>query len=130
MPASGLRSTRISILLGLLCVFATGRALAAPCPRESRLRSGGTVNLRVDNDLFGGLGQDQGYSNGFLVTWVSPNLVDFVGDPCLPGIVRGLNRYLAWLQPEGFDEQNMTIGLAQLMYTPGDKTANYLIEDD
>jgi hypothetical protein len=34
------------------------------------------------------------------------------------------------LQPEGFDEQNMTIGFGQMMYTPNDKTRSDLIKDD
>ena len=59
---------------------------------RTRLDAQSTFNLRVDNDLFGGLNQDQGYSNGFLASWVSPNLVDYVGDPGLPRIVRFLNR--------------------------------------
>jgi len=37
------------------------------CSERTSLRSTGTVNLRIDNDVFGGVGQDQGYSNGFLV---------------------------------------------------------------
>ena len=97
---------------------------------RTRLDAQSTFNLRVDNDLFGGLNQDQGYSNGFLASWVSPNLVDYVGDPGLPRIVRFLNRRLALLQPDGFDEQNMTIGLGQLMYTPTDSASGDLIPDD
>jgi hypothetical protein len=34
------------------------------------------------------------------------------------------------LQPQGFDEQNMTIGFGQMMYTPNDKTRSDLIKDD
>ena len=45
-------------------------------------------------------------------------------------LVRGLNRFLTVLQPEGFDEQNMTIGFGQMMHTPSDKTRSDLIKDD
>lgn len=100
------------------------------CSERTSLRSTGTVNLRIDNDMFGGVDQDQGYSNGFLVSWVSPNLVDYRSDPCLPGIVQALNRRLALLQPEGFDEQNMTVGLGQMMYTPTDRERRDLVTDD
>ena len=67
--------------------------------------------------------------------WVSrqlglSNLIDYIDDPCLPRLVRGLNRFLEVLQPEGFDEQNMTIGFGQMMYTPTDKTRSDLIADD
>ena len=56
--------------------------------------------------------------------------MDYRDDPCLPRLVRGLNRFLTVLQPEGFDEQNMTIGFGQMMYTPNDKTRSDLIKDD
>lgn len=120
----------IAVCTGLLAVPAASMAQSAACADRSPLRSTGTVNLRVDNDLFGGVGQDQGYSNGFLLSWVSPNLVDLVDDPCLPRVVRSLNRYLALLQPDGFDEQNMTIGLGQVMYTPTDWMRSDLITND
>ena len=102
----------------------------ARCSGSDPLRSTGTLNLRVDNDMFGGVEQDQGYTNGFLLSWVSPNLVDYVDDPCLPRLARNLNHYLAWLRPDGFDEQNMTIGLGQVMYTPTDHLRTDLITDD
>ncbi|WP_024889075.1 lipid A deacylase LpxR family protein [Luteimonas huabeiensis] len=100
------------------------RARAAPLAARS------TFNLRIDNDMFGGAGQDQGYTNGFLLSMVSPNLLDYLDDPCLPLLVRRLNGYLTRLQPEGFDEQNMTIGLGQMMYTPVDHARTDLIPDD
>ncbi|ROO38390.1 hypothetical protein SAMN05428955_0389 [Pseudomonas sp. 7SR1] len=89
-----------------------------------------TVNLRVDNDMFGGLGQDQGYSNGFLLTVVSPNLIHRADDPCLPDIARRLNQAFSGLQPGGIDELNMTMGVGQTMYTPTDRVPRELIADD
>lgn len=123
---------RVAIVgLGLLCMVSGASAEAPSCPDgKTPLLSSGTRNLRIDNDMFGGLGQDQGYSNGFLVSWVSPNLVNYANDPCLPLLARWLNRRLAWLQPDGFDEQNMTIGLGQVMYTPTDREPSHLIEND
>lgn len=118
------------LLLGWLSLPADAAERASACEAGSPLRSAGTFNLRIDNDLLGGLGQDQGYSNGFLVSWVSPNLLAYRKDPCLPRVVQSLNRYLAWLQPGGFDEQNMTIGLGQMMYTPTDRERSDLIVDD
>lgn len=117
----------------LLCMaFLTSPAVAKTECQESRgrLASESTINVRIDNDMFGGVGQDQGYSNGFLITSVSPNLVDYVDDPCLPAVVRRLNSYLAWLQPTGFDEQNMTIGVGQVLFTPTDRERTDLITDD
>ena len=43
--------------------------------------------------------QDQGYSNGVQLTLVSPNLVDYTDDPCLPRLVRWINRRLNALTP-------------------------------
>ncbi|HBO7922078.1 TPA: lipid A deacylase LpxR family protein, partial [Pseudomonas aeruginosa] len=43
-----------------------------PCQAPATPRSASTLNLRMDNDLLGGTGQDQGYSNGILATLVSP----------------------------------------------------------
>lgn len=116
-------------LLGLVGMLHSAAAQEHSCPERPPL-SGSTFNLRIDNDMFGGLGQDQGYSNGFLVSWVSPNLVDYLDDPCLPRPVRMLNQHLAWLQPDGFDEQNMTIGIGQIIYTPTDKVRADRIRDD
>ncbi len=121
---------RVVMALLVLSLLLHSAAQAAECPAPSLFAPGATLNVRIDNDLFGGVGQDQGYSNGFLVTAVSPNLVSYHHDPCLPAIVRLLNRYLDWLQPEGFDAQNMTLGLGQTLYTPTDRTQTGLIVDD
>lgn len=100
------------------------------CGIEKNVHSKGTINLRIDNDMFGGVGQDQGYSNGFLVSWVSPNLVRYIDDPCLPKTVQYLNKKLSMLHPDGFDEQNMTMGIGQMMYTPTNRKHKDLIKSD
>lgn len=111
---------------------------AAPVPTRATLCGGGsalsqgqwTANLRVDNDLFGGSQQDQGYTNGVLLTVVSPNLVDYLSDPCLPAMARGLNRYLSGLSHEGFEQQNMVFSFGQGLFTPKDISRTDLIRDD
>ena len=114
----------------LICLPTLAGGQETICAEETPLYASSTLNLRVDNDMFGGLGQDQGYSNGFLVSWVSPNLVRYGDDPCLPRTVQRLNRRLALLQPSGFDEQNMTLGIGQMMYTPTDRERRDLVTDD
>ena len=89
-----------------------------------------TVTVRSDNDLYGRAGQDQGYTNGVAITLVSPNLADLTSDPCLPAPARWLNRYLAWMQPGGFEQQNMVVGLSHGIYTPTDGTRSDLINED
>lgn len=86
------------------------------------------VNLRVDNDLLGG--QDQGYSNGVQLTLVSPNLRDYTNDPCIPRLARWVNQYLAALQPETFEQQNMIATFAQGIFTPTDFSRSDVIPDD
>ncbi|MNM52607.1 hypothetical protein D3C81_636890 [compost metagenome] len=88
------------------------------------------INFRVDNDLFGGAQQDQGYSNGAMFTLVSPNLKDFTNDPCLPRLARWMNSHLERLHPGEFEQQNMIFSFGQGLYTPNDNTRSDLIEDD
>lgn len=97
---------------------------------DHSLMAGSTLNLRIDNDLFGGARQDQGYTNGFLITLVSPNLTSYQDDPCLPKSLNTINRYLTWIQPDTPEELNMTVGIGQLMYTPNAKKPRDLIKDD
>lgn len=133
IPKIAVNIVHLALWLALLPDVATAieaDARQSACTNKTSLRSTDTLNLRIDNDMFGGVGQDQGYTNGFLVSWVSPNLVNFQSDPCLPNMVRRLNKYLAWLQPGGFDEQNMTLGLGQMMYTPVDRERRHLISED
>ena len=125
----------LSFVRSLAAVFSLSLATmpvahGEACDSQTNQLSPGTVNVRIDNDMFGGLGQDQGYSNGFLVSWVSPNMVDYRDDPCLPMPIRGLNSFLTWLQPEGFQEQNMTAGIGQVIYTPSDNEPTELIRED
>lgn len=88
------------------------------------------ITLRIDNDLFGRKDQDQGYTNGLLITAMSPNLADYRNDPCLPRIARWANRYLNWLHPGGFEQQNMVVSFGQELFTPSDDAATELQVDD
>lgn len=115
--------------IALLAALALSSAPAAArdyCNESTDLPP--TVNFRVDNDLFGH--QDQGYSNGVMLTLVSPNLKDYTDDPCLPGLARWINRHLAAITPEGYDQQNMVVSFAHGIFTPEDPTAVDVIPDD
>ena len=116
-------------VLLFLAALACGDALAAEgdgCARRTDLPP--TVNFRIDNDLFGK--QDQGYSNGVQLTLVSPNLVDYTDDPCLPRLARWFNRRLNALTPQGFEQQNMVATFGQAIFTPTDYSRSDLILDD
>ncbi|HBK47142.1 MAG TPA: DUF2219 domain-containing protein [Xanthomonadaceae bacterium] len=127
MPA--LRTLSALLLTALAGHAPIGRA-AEQC-QESRLsQTPPAVNFRVDNDLFGGKDQDQGYTNGAVLTLVSPNLADYTDDPCLPRLARWVNRHLERLHPGEFDQQNMVFSLGQGIYTPTDFTRRDVIPDD
>lgn len=118
-----------AVAAALLSALALPAWAADGCPRDTRLADyPPMVSLRVDNDLFAG--RDEGYTSGVGLTLVSPNLRDYVDDPCLPAPARLVNRYLEWLQPEGFEQQNMVVTLGQGIFTPGDGTRRDLIVED
>lgn len=112
-----------------MAMLVCGNALAVDNGQcEQRTDLPPTVNFRIDNDLFGK--QDQGYSNGVQLTLVSPNLIDYTEDPCLPRMARWMNRHLNALTPEGFEQQNMVVTFAHGIFTPTDYTRSDLIVED
>ena len=84
--------------------------------------------LRSDNDLYGREGQDQGYTNGFVVTYVSPNVERFDAG-CLAAPVRLAAGTLGWLVPEG-EQNNVVLSFQHGTYTPTDGTRSDVILDD
>ncbi|MCL7715027.1 lipid A deacylase LpxR family protein [Stenotrophomonas mori] len=116
--------------LALLALPSAAAHAAATCTGSALREHPPAVNFRVDNDLFGGRHQDQGYTNGALLTLVSPNLRDYTDDPCLPAPARWLNRRLERLHPGRFEQQNMIVSIGQGLFTPTDRSRADLIEDD
>jgi len=114
-----------AVAIPLLATVALPLA-AEECPEQRNW----AVALRVDNDLFGGRGQDQGYSNGLQLTAVSPNVGSYRDDPCLSLPARSLNSYLDWLQPGAFSRRNMVVSLRHALYTPADKSAVNVVPND
>jgi lipid A 3-O-deacylase len=55
------------------------------------------------------------------LTWDSPDLTNVDNDACR-SLASQLNRYLAVLNPDSFDGENMSLGLAQMVFTPGVKS--------
>ena len=119
----------LPVLFAGLGLHPSAHAESREACRNGQTRLPPTVNLRLDNDLFGG--QDQGYSNGIQLTLVSPNLADYTDDPCIPRLARWVNRHLDALQPaQGFEQRNMIATFAQGIFTPTDFGRRDLIEDD
>ena len=120
----------LALLLALAGNSAHAANQAETCTGSALREHPPAINFRVDNDLFGGLNQDQGYTNGALLTFVSPNLADYTNDPCLPRPARWINRYLERLHPGEFEQQNMIFNVGQGLFTPTDFSRSDLIEDD
>lgn len=120
----------LAFSLFLLAAPPSARAANPDCRARLAGMHGPAITLRIDNDLFGRKDQDEGYSNGLLVTAKSPNLLDYRHDPCLPRVARWVNRYLEWLHPGGFEEQNMVFSFGQALFTPGDDQATELLPKD
>lgn len=121
----------LSLLLATFSATTTFTSIAAERCRESALQqTPPAVNFRVDNDLFGGKDQDQGYTNGAVLTLVSPNVLDYTDDPCLPRAARWINRYLERLHPGFYEQQNMVFSINQGLYTPTDYSRRDLIPED
>ncbi|MEH6579407.1 MAG: lipid A deacylase LpxR family protein [Amphritea sp.] len=87
----------------------------------------GTLSFYLENDLFAET--DQQYTNGVRVSWVSPDISDYLNDEQLPGWVRRYNRFVT--APLGLFEEgqppaeseisrNLVITVGQQMYTPED----------
>lgn len=119
----------LAALLAGTLLASTAQA-AEQCAQSALAEHPPAINFRVDNDLFGGAQQDQGYTNGAMFTLVSPNLKDYTDDPCLPRLARWTNRHLERLHPGGFEQQNMIFSFGQGLFTPTDNTRSDLIRDD
>lgn len=88
-----------------------------------------TTNLYFENDLFGDT--DQQYTNGTRLSWISPDLSSYLDDPSLPEWLTRVNKRLKLLHSDQRGlQRNLVISLGQVIYTPADKYATELIEDD
>ena len=101
---------RATLLAGALGAAVLGTELA-------RAEESGGMFIRVDNDILAGT--DRGYTSGFQVGFASATVARF-DDPLLPASLRSIDRKLAWLQPRGFAENNVTFAFGQAMFTPSD----------
>ncbi len=105
--------------------------LSTPCAyaqTRQPLTEGWTFNLYFENDLFAET--DQNYTNGVRLSWVSPDLSDFLQDPLLPPWVRDLNRSLTFFHDGSAGlQRNLVLSLGQTIYTPRDIKSTALLPD-
>jgi lipid A 3-O-deacylase len=78
-----------------------------------------TINVfaRIDNDLF--TGTDREYTSGVEAGFTTATVESFDDAGFAPSL-RRVNRALRWLQPKGFDENNVTWTIGQHIFTPED----------
>jgi len=110
-----INSTALAFAI-LLMGPASGTALGAEHIR-GRAPNAAEIYWRLDNDSF--TGSDRGYTSGVEMGFTSPTVVSFQDSELSP-LLRRLNRRLRWLQPGGFDENNVTLTFGQDMFTPED----------
>ena len=115
----------LSATLAIAARADTGPAEEAPVLIERPW----TTNLYLENDLFGNT--DQNYTSGIRLSWVSPNLASYRDDPAVPAIVNRVNERLDKLLDfrRGLS-RNVVVSLGQRIYTPADREARELLEDD
>lgn len=88
-----------------------------------------TVNLYFENDLFAE--SDQNYTNGLRLSWISPDLSDYIKDPALPSWLRSINKRLTFFHPSTESlQRNLVFSVGQTIFTPEDIEATEVIEDD
>lgn len=113
------------------CCLTLASALLLPMPAgaEESLEDAWTLNLYLENDLFGET--DRNYTNGIRLSWVSPNLESFRDDPAVPPWLNKVNDRFDRLL--GFKEgltRNVVVSLGQKMYTPQTRDAEGLLVDE
>ena len=112
-----IRPSRRLRALAFAFVLAAPAAFAA-CPYADTGPT--TFTARMDNDVYGGAHQDQGYSGGGMLQFASPTLAatDEAGD-CIPTGMRWLDRGSDWLGRG--DARNVTVSMSQAIFTPADR---------
>ncbi len=121
----GLRKAALAVPVALIPFHAA----CEECDAGIDFRSG-TITVRMDNDLFGGSHQDQGYSNGLQVAVVSPGVQDHVADSCPRQRPGWPNGFLDLFQLDGYDQRQMVVSLSHLLYTPSDNRRADLVKED
>ncbi|MGB0732911.1 MAG: lipid A deacylase LpxR family protein [Pontibacterium sp.] len=91
-----------------------------------------TVNFYFENDLF--TASDKNYTNGARVSWVSPDIDDFINDPRIPPWASKLNQQLTLLDPTPnvADDvlRRLVLTAGQQIYTPTDISRTTLDPND
>lgn len=79
----------------------------------------GVFTVVFENDVF--VGKDSGYTNGFMISYVSP-------EEKMPDFMRHSFSYLPFLSPDG--KKRVSLALGQNIYTPHDITKTEFVKND
>lgn len=113
---------RAAAVSAVLC----GATALADTPTEDR---SWTLNLYLENDLFAQTDSD--YTSGVRASWVSPDLVDYIDDASLPAWVRSFNDAFSFVHAgQQGQQRNVVLSFGQTIYTPRDREATAIVEDD
>ncbi|GAB5413596.1 MAG: lipid A deacylase LpxR family protein [Congregibacter sp.] len=110
-----------------ICWAAIGLLIGGPL--QAQEERDWTLNLYLENDLFSQTDRD--YTSGVRVSLVSPDLNSYVDDDTLPDWLQSVNKRLNFFhsRSEGL-ERNLVASLGQTIFTPQDREAVELVEND
>lgn len=121
---------RNHLIPALLAASLSAAAMPADAAGCAHAEAGPTTfTMRMDNDVYGGAHQDEGYSGGGMMRLVGPTLA--AGEEavdCIPAGLRWLDRGSGWLGRG--DARNVTFALSQAIYTPSDRYLTTVDPDD
>ncbi len=114
------------LFTALLCLIIS-LALNAPAIASDTEKTG-TFIVTLENDNFGG-GTDQHYSNGIMLTWVSPIIERWVDDDRLPKLLTDYGEYAPFVNNKE-RMRSASLSLGQAIFTPIDVKTSELVEND
>ncbi len=116
-------------LVPVLLCCASGLLAESPTldlPIEPRSKSGGTINLYIENDSFADT--DRNYTSGVKIGWSSADLSRFSEAPVARPLLPVLD-VVPFINEPSF-QKNLVLALGQNIYTPNDTETTTLITDD
>lgn len=103
--------------------LSTSSSFAWSTTEKSLLRTNrdkdATLSIVLENDYVAG--QDNGYTNGFRLSWLSP-------EHDVPGLLLNLASYMPLFESKGRKRYGVTVG--QVMFSPDNLNVRTLIKDD
>ncbi len=122
-----------SVLLGMFKKASIALLSLAGLSSQASHATPWTHNLYFENDLFADT--DQSYTNGIRLSWVSPDLDNYLYDPNIPEVLRDVNRWFVPLYPVKEKvtdnvQRNLVFTVGQQMYTPEDRERVTVDPDD